>query len=520
MRGETLSTQIITDSEMKRQAYYARQVTDCQANARSKTGFARRYHIITFGCQQNENDSERIAGLLDSMGYIPAQDAREADLILLNTCSVRENADDRLFGHLGMVKNLRRDRPDLLVGLCGCMMMQDEHVAKVRQSYPFVDLVFGPQDIYRLPELLYHRLTDTRRVYDVGDTDTLAEGLPMHRARKFRALVSIMYGCNNFCTYCIVPFTRGRERSRTFGSILHEVRELAATGYKEIMLLGQNVNSYGQDLRQDQPDQPDFARLLAACAEVPGIRRIRFMTSHPKDISDELLAVIGHYENIEPHLHLPLQSGSNAILKAMNRHYTREQYLAMVCKARALRPGLTISTDLIVGFPGESEADFADTLDLMEQVRFDAAFTFQFSKRTGTPAATMAEQIPDDVVRERFGRMLALQNSHSLASNQALNGSLQQILIEGRSEGDPGVLSGRTADNRLVNCKVTSLALLPAAAVDADGHMNGDVLEGQMAVVRITRAKTFSLEAELVRLEESPTAMNLMPAASDPGQES
>ena len=511
-----MSTQIVTESELQRQAYYARQVADCQANIRAKTGFARRYHIITFGCQQNENDSERIAGLLDSMGYMPAQEAREADLILLNTCSVRENADDRLFGHLGMVKNLRRDKPELLVGLCGCMMMQDEHVQKVRQSYPFVDIVFGPQDIYRLPELLFHRLTDTRRVYEIGEADTLAEGLPVHRARKFRALVSIMYGCNNFCTYCIVPYTRGRERSRSFGSILHEVRELAAAGYKEIMLLGQNVNSYGQDLRQNQPDQPDFAQLLAACAAIPGIRRIRFMTSHPKDISDELLAVIGRYDVIEPHLHLPLQSGSNAILKAMNRHYTREQYLAIVRKARALRPGLTISTDLIVGFPGETEADFADTLDLMQQVRFDAAFTFQYSKRTGTPAASMADQVSDAVVRERFGRMLALQNSHSLASNQALADSLQSILIEGRSEGDPTVLSGRTADNRLVNCRVPNLELLPPEALDPAGHLDGEALEGRMATVRITRAKTFSLEAELVQIEaEAVPATPSGPNASE-----
>lgn len=496
--------QIISETELKRQAFYGRHVAACQANARSRSGFARRYHIMTFGCQQNENDSERIAGLLDEMGYLPAEEARAADIILLNTCSVRENADDRLFGHLGMVKNLRRDKPDMLVGLCGCMMTQDEHVAKVRQSYPFVDLVFGPQDIYRLPELLYHRLTDTRRVYEVGEADTLAEGLPVHRARRFRALVSIMFGCNNFCTYCIVPYTRGRERSRTLDSILTEIRQLAADGYKEIMLLGQNVNSYGQDLRQTNPGQANFAQLLAACAAVPGIRRIRFMTSHPKDISDELLTVIGSHDVIEPHLHLPLQSGSNAVLKAMNRHYTREQYRTIVEKARALRPGLTISTDLIVGFPGETEADFADTLELMATIRFDAAFTFQYSKRTGTPAATMADQVPDDVVKDRFGRMLTLQNCHSLTSNEALTGTTQTILIEGRSEGDPQVLTGRTADNRLVNCRVTSLAEVPSSAIDSDGQLAGDRLEGRMAAVRITRAKTFSLEAELLALEPEP----------------
>lgn len=460
------------------------------------TGIAPRYHIITFGCQQNENDSERMAGLLDQMGYQPAATAREADLILLNTCSVRENADDRFFGHLGLVKNIRRDKPGLLVGLAGCMMTQEDHVAKIRQSYPFVDLVFGPQDIYRLPELLYHRLTDTRRVYDVGEDDTLAEGQPIHRGRKHRALVSIMFGCNNFCTYCIVPYTRGRERSRSPQDIINEISQLVQKGYKEIMLLGQNVNSYGRDLIRNDQNQPDFADLIAQIAEIPDLYRIRFMTSHPKDISDKLLATIAHYPNIEPHIHLPLQSGSDRILKAMNRHYSQAEFIEIARKARTLRPGLTISTDLIVGFPGETEEDFAQTLKTMETIRFDAAFTFQYSRRSGTPAAEYPDQIDDQTVKERFGRLLALQNEHSLASNQSVENTLQEILIEGRSENDPRVITGRTAHNRLINVKIPTDLQFPAEFCYPDGTLNAAKLEGQIARVMITRAKTFSLEGQ------------------------
>lgn len=499
--------QIIDDKEIKRQNLYLEQVLDCQEEYRQSTGFTRRYFIQTYGCQLNENDSEQIAGQLDRMGYIPAGEMREADLLVLNTCSVRENADDRLFGNLGMVKNMRRDKPDLVVAVCGCMMKQVEHVEKIKRSYPFVNIVFGPQDVYRLPEILYTHLSERRRVYEVGAEDTLAEGLPVHRARKFRALVSIMFGCNNFCTYCIVPYTRGRERSRHAADILDEIRQLAESGYKEVLLLGQNVNSYGLDL----PDhghpgrgpgvQPgNFAELLEAVAAIPGLRRIRFMTSHPKDISDQLLEVIGRHENIEPHLHLPLQSGSNRILKLMNRHYTREQYLDIVSKARALRPGLAVTTDLIVGFPGETDDDFADTLDLMEKVRFDSAFTFQYSKRSGTPAARMIDQVPPEVVRERFERLLALQNSHSLASNEAMVGQTVEILIEGTSDTASVIMSGRTASGKLVNFTLADASGLPSEALLPDGTPDGDFLEGHLALVRLVRAKTFSIEGEMERL--------------------
>lgn len=495
-----MSIRTVTEQELKQQAEYSQRVN--QAN-QERALFVNRslgYHIITFGCQQNENDSERMAGLLDEMGYQAVESPREADLILLNTCSVRENADDRFFGHLGMVKNIRRDRPDLIIGLAGCLMTQDEAVAKIRQSYPFVDLVFGPQDIYRLPELLFHRLTDTRRVYDVGEDDTLVEGLPIHRARKHRALVSIMFGCNNFCTYCIVPYTRGRERSRTQADILAEIRQLVSDGYKEIMLLGQNVNSYGLDLQKSDPGQADFSDLLAAVASIPGIYRIRFMTSHPKDLSPRLLATIAAYPAIEPHIHLPLQSGSDRILRAMNRHYTQAEFIEIARQARALRPGLTISTDLIVGFPGETEADFCQTLHTMAQIRFDAAFTFQYSRRTGTPAASYPDQIDDQTMRDRFARLLALQNEHSLASNESTLGTVQEVLIEGRSENDPHVLSGRTAHNRLVNFRLPSDYPYPAELCQPDGSLDPARFEGQIAEVRITRAKTFSMEAQWERL--------------------
>lgn len=495
-----MTKQIIDASEIARQQNYIEQIGLCQADYRSGTGFSRRYFIQTYGCQLNENDSEQLAGQLDLMGYTPAEELREADLIVLNTCSVRENADDRLFGNLGIIKNLRRDKPDLIIALCGCMMKQTEHVEKIRRSYSFVDIIFGPQDIYRLPELLYHRLTDRRRVYEVGAEDTVVEGLPVHRARKFRALISIMFGCNNFCTYCIVPYTRGRERSRHPEAILAEVKQLAESGYKEVLLLGQNVNSYGQDLKIKGNMPTDFAELLTAIAELGGLKRIRFMTSHPKDLSDKVLEAMAGCPAIEPHLHLPLQSGSDRILKLMNRHYTRDQYLTIVRKARQMIPGLAITTDLIVGFPGETEEDFAETLSLMSEVQFDSAFTFQYSKRNGTPAAEMDEQISAEVVRERFGRLVDLQNKHSLASNEKIIGQSVEVLIEGISESAPGILTGRTASSKLINFTVPFMDMLPENFRLADGTPDGEALEGRLALVRLLRAKTFSIEGEMEQL--------------------
>ena len=491
---------VVTSQALARQSIYIEKVRDCQEAHRSQTGFARRYAIETYGCQLNENDSEYLAGLLDEMGFLPASSVREADLVIFNTCSIRQNADDKLFGNLGHIKTLRRDKPDLIIAVCGCMMKQSEHVDKIDKSYGFVDLIFGPQDIYRLPEFLHARLLEERRVYAVSDEDLIVEGLPIHRARQFRALVSIMYGCNNFCTYCVVPYTRGRERSRMPQEILAEIKTLADEGYQEIMLLGQNVNSYGHDLPDNTDGPRDFASLLEAVAKIGSFSRIRFMTSHPKDISDALLDIIAAYPNIERHLHLPLQSGSDRILKLMNRKYTQERYLSIAKQARAKIPGLTLSTDLIVGFPGETEDDFAETLKVMKQVRYDSAFTFQFSPRKGTPAAKMDEQVPADVVKERFQRMVDLQNSHSLASNEKLVGTSMEVLIEGSSSTDSQILSGRTSCNRLINFNVPDLRLLPDHVLDESGQMIGSKLEGKLAYVKLTKAKTFSMLGEMERL--------------------
>ncbi len=488
---------VVPDQAEMRQQVYMTHIRDCQEAHRQQTGFARRYAIETYGCQLNENDSEYLAGLLDEMGFIPAPSVREADFIILNTCSIRQNADDRLFGNLGHIKRLRQDRPDLVIAVCGCMMKQSEHVDKIDKSFSFVDLIFGPQDIYRLPEFLYSRLIESRRVYAVSDEDVIIEGLPIHRARRFRALVSIMYGCNNFCTYCVVPYTRGRERSREPQDILKEIRGLSADGYQEVMLLGQNVNSYGHDLPDTAAGPRDFTSLLEAVARIGTFSRIRFMTSHPKDISDALLDVMSRYTCIERHLHLPLQSGSDRILEKMNRRYSQAHYLDIARKAREKIPGITLSTDLIVGFPGETEADFLETLNVMQQVQFDAAFTFQFSPRSNTPAAEMDDQISAEIVRDRFQRMIDLQNRHSLASNEQLVGKTMEILIEGSSSSDDQVLSGRTSCNRLINVTIPDTHLLPREAVDEKGRVIGQALEGKLAQVKITKAKTFSMLGEM-----------------------
>ncbi len=467
----------IDQAELETQQRFVDQVSQMINDMALATGAPKLYWLHTYGCQLNENDSEKIAGLLEEMGYQPTSSAPEADLILLNTCSVRENATDRLFGNLGGLSHLRRAKPDLIVAICGCMTKQEENVEKIGRSFSFVDLVFGPQDIHRLPQLLYQRLVEGKKQYLVGDEDTVVEGLPVKRARHFRALCTIMYGCDNFCTYCIVPYTRGRERSRTPDDVLGELGQLVESGYREVMLLGQNVNSYGQD--QEFSQHKDFADLLAAAAKL-GFYRIRFMTSHPKDISDKLLRVMAENPVIEPHLHLPVQSGSNRILKQMNRKYNREQYLQIISKARTLMPDISITTDIIVGFPGETEADFADTLDLMQQVRFDSAFTFLYSKRSGTPAAQLPEQVDPAVMRERFERLLALQYEHSLTSNQKTLGRVLEVLVEGPSLKQKDVYSGRTGQNQLVNFTI-------------EDHDRPDQLEGRIARVLIKEAKTFSL---------------------------
>ena len=461
---------IVPDAEIARQ----RRI---MADVRAMAGpLGLRFHVLTFGCQLNENDSEKLAGMLAEMGYSEAAGPEEADLVVVNTCSVREGADGRFFGHLGLLANLKeKSRPGMLVAVCGCMMKQSVHLERVRKSHPFVDIAFGTSDLHRFPELLQRRLSGMRRVFEVGDEDAIAEGLPVVRGFRFRALATVMYGCDNFCTYCIVPYVRGRERSRPLPLVLDELRRLAAEGYPEILLLGQNVNAYGKDL-----GGADFPVLLEEAGRIQGLRRVRFMTSHPKDMSVRLLDAMARSPNACPHLHLPLQSGSDDVLRRMNRGYGRDQYLGLVAEARRRIPGLAVTTDLIVGFPGETERDFEDTLDLMDRIRFDGAFTFQFSPRPGTPAADMEGPIDAATVTDRFDRLVALQNAHSLASNRTVEGTVQEVLVEGSDGAGTGRASGRTPHNRLVHFRVPDGTAPPP--------------EGAFARVRIERARTFTLD--------------------------
>jgi tRNA-2-methylthio-N6-dimethylallyladenosine synthase len=438
----------------------------------------KKYHITTFGCQMNVHDSEVLAGILEKLGYTSASSPQEADLVLLNTCCVRENAENRLYGNIGNLKALKDENPDCIIGVCGCMVQQPTVVEKIRETYPQVDLVFGTHNLHELPKLLEKIEQERSEVYEVWDSEgEIHEGLPVKRNDPYKAWVTIMYGCNNFCSYCIVPYVRGRERSRQPKDILTEIKDLAASGVKEVTLLGQNVNSYGKDLN----DQDwNFAKLLEKIAALE-IARIRFQTSHPKDLSDELIRVMADHQNICRHLHLPVQAGSSRILKLMNRNYTKESYLALVEKIKSKIPGLALTTDIIVGFPGETEEDFQDTLDLVEKVRFDGAFTFIYSPRTGTPAAKLEDPTPEVDKKSRLNRLIEIQNRISYEKNQALIGSLSEVLVEGVSEKNPAVWSGRNTQNKLIHFK-------PAAGIK----------QGDLAVVRITGAQTFTLEGELL----------------------
>ncbi len=461
------------------------------------------YFIQTFGCQQNENDSEIISGIMEQCGFLRVEDYEDADISIINTCSIRENADTRLFGHLGILKTLKKENKERITLLCGCMMTQDQHVEKVKKSFSFVDLIFGPHDIYRLPQLLWDSLCNDQKVIAVSKENHMVEqeSLPISRSRKFRALVSIMYGCDNFCTFCIVPFTRGRESSRSFKSIMDEIHTLVDEGYTEIMLLGQNVNAWGKDFRGVVDGPKNFGELLVEVAKIQKLKRIRYMSPNPRDINQELIDILGKYKNIEPHMHLPLQSGSNDILKKMRRRHTRERYLEIVEQLRLARPEISLTTDIIVGFPGETEQDFEDTLDIMRKVKFDSAFTFIYSPREGTPAAKFDDQIDPDVISKRFKRLVDLQNEHSLESNQKVVGETVEILLEGISHGDTNVLTGRTADFKLVNIIIPDNIKnsLPDEAFDSNG-LNGNFFEGKYCQVKLINAKTFSVEGEMLEL--------------------
>lgn len=410
-------------------------------------GFRGTFSIQTFGCQMNSRDSEKLTGILETIGYTES-DEDHADFVLYNTCTVRENANQRVYGRLGYLGTMKKKNPNMMIALCGCMMQEPEEVEKIRKSYRFVDLVFGTHNIFKLAELLYQRMDAEKLVVDVWEgTEDIVEDLPNDRKFSFKSGVNIMFGCNNFCSYCIVPYVRGRERSRNPEDIIKEIRRLADDGVVEIMLLGQNVNSYGKTLE----NPITFAQLLRQVEEIEGLERIRFMTSHPKDLSDELIEVMKHSKKICNHLHLPLQSGSSRILKEMNRRYTKEQFLTLAKKIQEAIPGISLTTDIIVGFPGETEEDFLDTMDVVRQVRFDSAFTFIYSKRTGTPAASMENQVPADVVKDRFDRLLTeVQRISAEMSGRDVH-TVQPVLVEGLDDHVDGLVTGRMTNNTIVH---------------------------------------------------------------------
>ena len=403
--------------------------------------------VDTYGCQQNEADSERLRGYLARMGYAFSDTEEGADLVLVNTCAIREHAEHRVFGNVGALSHTKRRHPGQVICVCGCMARQEHVAQRLRQSFPYVDLVFGPQLLWQFPQLLLEKLTTGKRVFATQDVPgAVAEGIPVVRQNPRKAWVSIMYGCNNFCTYCIVPYVRGRERSRQPEDILAEVRELAAAGYQDITLLGQNVNSYGKD----RGDKDAFAALLRQVDAIPGVERVRYMTSHPRDMSEELIRTVAESKHVCKHFHIPVQSGSTRIMQAMNRGYTRESYLHLVDTIRKYVPEAVLTTDIIVGFPGETEEDFQETLSLFDRVSYDAAYTFIYSKRSGTPAAAMEAQVPEAVKKDRLNRLMELQNRHSLKHNQKLVGRTLPVMVEGLSHNNSKMWSGRTDGNKLV----------------------------------------------------------------------
>ena len=449
--------------EPSRQFYFIEECRKIVASISGEKGRPLTACINTFGCQMNAKDSEKLSGILTSIGYVET-DTEDADFVLYNTCTVREHANIRVYGRLGVLKNSKDHNPDMIIALCGCMMQEPQVVEKVRKSYKHVNIIFGTHNIYKLAELLFLYFCEGKNQTEVLDgTKDIVENLPSTRVYPFKAGVNIMYGCNNFCSYCIVPYVRGRERSRDQDDILCEVKRLADDGVKEVMLLGQNVNSYAYG----------FPELLRKVADVPGIERVRFMTSHPKDLSDELIQAIKETPKICRHVHLPLQSGSSRILKEMNRKYDKDAYLELAAKIRREIPDVSITTDIIVGFPGETEEDFEETLDVISKVRFDSAFTFIYSKRTGTKAASMPDQVPKEIANERLSRLLKLVNSISSEETKKFEGRTMDVLVEGLNTKKEGYVSGRLSNNSVVHFK------------------GGESLIGSIVNVRLDKAKGF-----------------------------
>lgn len=434
------------------------------------------YYILTYGCQMNEHDSEKISGMLTSIGYEESSDEKSADLVIFNTCLIRENAELKVFGKLGEIKGLKKHRPDMKVAVCGCMMQKEEIRNKLLKKFSFVDIIFGTNTIHELPVLIYNAEINKNKSIDIIDnTDLIYENMPKLRKYKYKALVNITYGCDNFCTYCVVPYVRGREKSREPEDIINEVKKLAEEGCKEITLLGQNVNSYGKNLEHSIT----FAQLLSELNKIEGIDRIRFMTSHPKDLTYDLINVIKKSPKICNHIHLPVQAGSNNVLKRMNRKYTKEHYLELVRKIKYEIPDIALTTDIIVGFPGETEEDFQETLDVVREAEYDSAFTFLYSVREGTKAALMDNQIPDDIKHDRFDRLLKVLYPIGLEKNLKCIGKEYPVLVESVSKTSNSYLTGRNEHFRLV-------------------HFKGNKeLIGKIVNVKITGAKTFFLEGTL-----------------------
>ena len=455
--GKTAVT--VTPEEMERQKAFTEEIRQMPQRPES-------FYVVTYGCQMNAHDSEKLAGMLKEMGIREADNREEADFVIFNTCCVRENAERRALGNVTWLKEVRKRNPGLMIAVCGCMIQEPGMAEKILRQYKFINLAFGTSNLHRFPELLYRTLNTDRNTVVVEDEDVIPEGLPIARARKEAAYITVMYGCNNYCSYCIVPYVRGRERSREPSRILHEAEGLLQSGVKEIMLLGQNVNSYGKDL---DGEGMSFAGLLRELDRM-GVPRIRFMTSHPKDLSDELIDAMGECSHILPQFHLPVQSGSNRILTEMNRHYTREQYLERVLRLREAVPGIGLSTDIIVGFPGETEEDFHDTMALVDEVRYDSAFTFVYSPRVGTKAAEMDGQIDPEVSKERIQKLIALQEELQQETMRRFVGMEEEALIEGFSRRSPLDVSGKgrhgisitvkgSAEDigKIVHCTITGL---------------------------------------------------------------
>lgn len=468
-------TGLIPEKEPYRQYYYIDKCREIILERKKENKRDLTFYVETFGCQMNARDSEKLRGVLEDIGFVRT-DSEEADIVLYNTCTVRENANIRVYGRLGHLKTLKKNNPDMIIALCGCMMQEKEVVELISKKYRHVDLIFGTFNIYKLAELLYEALISDSMVIDIKEsTDTIVEELPVDREYRFKSGVNIMYGCDNFCSYCIVPYVRGREKSRKPEEIICEIERLASDGVKEVMLLGQNVNSYGKGLEP----HVDFASLLEKAAHVDGIERVRFMTSHPKDLSDELIEVMAKEPKVCRHLHLPLQSGSSRILKIMNRRYDKEKYLDLVERIRSRIPDISLTTDIIVGFPGETEEEFEETLDVVRKVGYDSAFTFIYSKRTGTPAAKMPDQIPEDVIKDRFDRLLALVKEKAYERCARFEGKVMPVLVESLNAQDPALVSGRLDSNLTVHFK------------------GGMELIGKIVDVRLNECKGFYYLGEL-----------------------